>query len=85
MYVLEHCLLHSQADLNDPSSLPAALVGIHTVIDCSTARPEEPTNKIDWEGKVALIQTAQVTLLTVGSLIALCMELLMSWNCSCRA
>jgi len=48
-----------KADLNDPSSLPAALVGIHTVIDCSTARPEEPTNKIDWEGKVALIQTAQ--------------------------
>ena len=50
-----------QADLNDPTSLPAALVGIHTVIDCSTARPEEPTNKIDWEGKVALIQCAQVS------------------------
>lgn len=48
-----------QADLNDPTSLPAALVGIHTVIDCSTARPEEPTTKIDWEGKVALIQCAQ--------------------------
>lgn len=48
-----------QADLTDPSSLPAALVGIHTIIDCSTARPEEPTDKIDWEGKVALIQCAQ--------------------------
>ena len=48
-----------QADLTDPSSLPAALVGIHTVIDCSTARPEESTDTIDWEGKVALIQSAQ--------------------------
>lgn len=49
-----------QADLSDPTSLPAALVGIHTVIDCSTARPEESTQKVDWEGKVALIQCAQV-------------------------
>lgn len=48
-----------QADLNDSTSLPAALVGIHTVIDCSTARPEESTSKIDWDGKVALIQCAQ--------------------------
>jgi len=48
-----------QADLTDPTSLPAALVGVHTVIDCSTARPEESTDKIDWEGKVALIQCAQ--------------------------
>ena len=48
-----------QADLNDSTSLPAALVGIHTVIDCSTARPEESTQRIDWEGKVALIQCAQ--------------------------
>ncbi|EIE24340.1 NAD(P)-binding protein [Coccomyxa subellipsoidea C-169] len=48
-----------QADLQDPTSLPAALVGIHTVIDCSTARPEESTQKIDWEGKVALMQCAQ--------------------------
>lgn len=48
-----------QADLTDPTSLPAALVGIHTIIDCSTARPEESADKIDWEGKVALIQSAQ--------------------------
>ena len=48
-----------KADLTDPTSLPAALVGVHTVIDCSTARPEESTSKIDWEGKVALIQCAQ--------------------------
>jgi putative NADH-flavin reductase len=49
-----------QADLNDPTSLPAALVGIHTVIDCATARPEESTQRVDWDGKVALIQCAQV-------------------------
>lgn len=48
-----------QMDLTDPTSIPAALVGIHTVIDCSTARPEESTNVVDWEGKVALIQSAQ--------------------------
>ena len=52
-----------QADLNDSTSLPAALVGIHTVIDCCTARPEESTQKIDWDGKVALIQCAQVRFL----------------------
>lgn len=51
-----HCL---QADLTDPTSLPAALVGIHSVIDCATARPEESTMAIDWESKVALIQCAQ--------------------------
>ena len=49
-----------QADLGDPTSLPATLVGIHTVIDCATARPEEPSAKIDWEGKKSLIQCAQV-------------------------
>jgi uncharacterized protein YbjT (DUF2867 family) len=48
-----------QADLTDPTSLPAAMVGIHTVVDCATARPEESTQKVDWEGKVALVQAAQ--------------------------
>ncbi|KXZ44131.1 hypothetical protein GPECTOR_73g652 [Gonium pectorale] len=46
-------------DLTDPASLPACLVGVSTVIDCATARPEESTRKVDWEGKVALIQSAQ--------------------------
>ncbi len=50
-----------QVDLNDPTSIPAALVGIHTVVDCATARPEESAQKIDWDGKVALIQCAQVS------------------------
>ena len=57
-----------QADLNDSTSLPAALVGIHTVIDCCTARPEESTSRIDWEGKVALIQCAQVSKSTLQML-----------------
>lgn len=48
-----------QADLTDPTSLPAALVGVHTIIDCATARPEESADAVDWEGKVALIQSAQ--------------------------
>lgn len=48
-----------QADLTDPSSLPATLVGVSIVIDCATARPEESADKVDWDGKKALIQCAQ--------------------------
>lgn len=44
-------------DLSKPETLPAALVGIHTVIDCATGRPEEPIKTVDWDGKVALIQS----------------------------
>jgi hypothetical protein len=58
--LLVHLTFHSQADLTDPTSLPATLVGISAIIDCATARPEESTQKVDWEGKVALIQCAQV-------------------------
>jgi len=36
------------------------MVGVSAVIDCATARPEESADKVDWEGKVALIQCAQV-------------------------
>ncbi|KHN19970.1 Hypothetical protein glysoja_014548 [Glycine soja] len=39
-----------------PETIPATLVGIHTVVDCATGRPEEP---IKTEGKVALIQCAK--------------------------
>ena len=35
-----------QGDLLKPETLPAALVGIHTVIDASTARPEESVEKV---------------------------------------
>jgi uncharacterized protein YbjT (DUF2867 family) len=48
------------ADLKDPTSIPMALVGIHTVIDAATARPEESIQMVDWDGKVALIQAAQM-------------------------
>ena len=58
--VLDADRCSSQADLTNPASLPAAIFGIHTVIDCATARPEESAQKLDWEGKVALIQCAQV-------------------------
>lgn len=47
------------ADLTKPETIPATLVGIHTVIDCATGRPEEPIKTVDWEGKVALIQSAK--------------------------
>ncbi|KAL9313519.1 hypothetical protein ACSQ67_018971 [Phaseolus vulgaris] len=30
------------ADLSKPETIPATLVGIHTIIDCATGRPEEP-------------------------------------------
>jgi hypothetical protein len=33
-------------DLNKPETLPGALVGIHTVIDCATGRPEEPIRRV---------------------------------------
>ncbi|KAG5526883.1 hypothetical protein RHGRI_032968 [Rhododendron griersonianum] len=51
--------LRRQADLNKPETIPATLVGVHTVIDCATGRPEEPIKTVDWEGKVALIQCAK--------------------------
>ncbi|KAJ1399042.1 NmrA-like domain [Sesbania bispinosa] len=47
------------ADLSKPDTIPATLVGVHTVIDCATGRPEEPIKTVDWEGKVALIQCAK--------------------------
>lgn len=35
-------LLSSQGDLSKPETIPPALVGVHTIIDCATGRPEEP-------------------------------------------
>ena len=60
--MLQLLCIAMQVDLNDPTSIPAALVGISTIVDCATARPEESAQKIDWAGKVALIQSAQVSL-----------------------
>ena len=33
-------------NLASPKTLPAALVGVHTVIDVATARPEESTREV---------------------------------------
>ena len=46
-------------DLSKPDTIPYTLVGIHTVIDCATARPEENMMSVDWEGKVALMKSAK--------------------------
>lgn len=46
-------------DLLDPETIPATMVGVHTVIDCATSRPEEDMMGVDWRGKTALIQTAK--------------------------
>lgn len=48
-----------RADLTKPESIPPALVGIHTVIDCATARPEESITEIDWTGKCNFIQSCK--------------------------
>lgn len=37
-----------QADLSKPESIPATLVGVHTVIDCATGRPEEPIKTVSF-------------------------------------
>mmetsp|Transcript_74425 Transcript_74425/g.192031 ORF Transcript_74425/g.192031 Transcript_74425/m.192031 type:complete len:576 (-) Transcript_74425:49-1776(-) len=42
-----------------PESIPSALIGVHTVVDCSCARPEENIFNVDWEGKKNLIQCCE--------------------------
>lgn len=39
-------IYYVQADLSKPETIPATLVGIHTVIDCATGRPEEPIKTV---------------------------------------
>lgn len=48
-----------EGSLVRPESLPSALVGIDTVVDCSTARPEESIYDIDWDGKKTFIQCCE--------------------------
>ncbi|CAE8587194.1 unnamed protein product, partial [Polarella glacialis] len=45
--------------LNRPETIPGCLVGIHTVVDCATARPEESIYDCDWDGKKNLIQCCE--------------------------
>ena len=49
-------------DLNRPETIPPSLKGITGIIDASTSRPDEleSLKKVDWDGKLALIQAAEV-------------------------
>ena len=48
-------------DLTIPETLPPCLRGITAVVDASTSRPydEVTIKKIDWDGKLALVEAAQ--------------------------
>ncbi|MDY7013041.1 MAG: NAD(P)H-binding protein, partial [Cyanobacteriota bacterium] len=50
-----------QGDISKPETLPAALENIDVLIDAATARATDSLSirKIDWEGKVNLIQAAK--------------------------
>jgi len=49
-------------DLTIPETIPPCLRGINIVIDASTTRANEsgPLKKIDWDGKLALIEAAEI-------------------------
>lgn len=49
-------------DLSIPSTLPLALKGITTIIDCATIRSTSSytSETIDWRGKLALIEAAKL-------------------------
>ena len=49
-------------DLSIPETMPPCLQGITAVIDASTSRPDEfeSLKKVDWDGKIALIEAAKV-------------------------
>ena len=49
-------------DLSKLETIPQALTGITSIIDASTSRPNNLTSikKVDWYGKLALIECAQI-------------------------
>jgi uncharacterized protein YbjT (DUF2867 family) len=49
-----------QGDLTSPETLKPALEGVTAVIDAATSRPTDSLSikKVDWDGKVSLIQAA---------------------------
>lgn len=50
-----------RGDLCEPDTIPPALEGVTAVIDAATTRPTDSLRikKVDWDGKVALIQAAK--------------------------
>ncbi|MGD1909203.1 MAG: NAD(P)H-binding protein [Leptolyngbyaceae cyanobacterium] len=49
-----------RGNLCQSETLKPALEGVDAVIDAATARPNDAINKVDWDGKVNLIQAAKV-------------------------
>lgn len=49
-------------DLTRPETIPPCLKGITAIIDASTSRPDEleALKKVDWDGKLSLIEAAKV-------------------------
>ncbi len=48
-----------KGDLCQPETLPKALEGIDAVIDVASARPTDSIKKVDWDGKINLIQATK--------------------------
>jgi uncharacterized protein YbjT (DUF2867 family) len=48
-----------RGNLCDPDTLPPALEEVDAVIDAATARPADTAERVDWDGKVNLIQAAK--------------------------
>lgn len=49
-------------DLTIPETIPACLKGIRIIFDASTSRPDDfnALKKVDWDGKMALIEAAEI-------------------------
>ena len=49
-------------DLTKPETLPPCFKGITAIIDASTSRPNEleSLKKVDWDGKIALIEASKI-------------------------
>jgi len=58
-FLREWCVDLVRGDITRPETLPPALEDVDAVIDASTARPSEPVMKVDWYGKVNLIQATK--------------------------
>jgi uncharacterized protein YbjT (DUF2867 family) len=50
-------------DLTLPETIPPCLIGITSIIDASTSRPDDLSSlkKVDWYGKLALIEAAKIS------------------------